>query len=82
MAVAYLMSKVPDFMFSLLKRLPTRSLNRLRPYMSVVTDVAREVIDKQTALYVSGKEGSKDIMSVLGIIDIFHCIALIFTQSH
>lgn len=65
MLVGYLLGKVPESMQGLLKLLPTRSLKRLRPYMSVVTEVAQEVVDKQTALYAHGKEGSKDLMSVL-----------------
>ncbi|GJJ11714.1 hypothetical protein Clacol_005951 [Clathrus columnatus] len=67
-AVGYLMGKVPEFVFNLMKQLPTRSLKRMKRYMSVVMAVAQEVVDKQTALYAHGKEGSKDLMSVLGTI--------------
>ncbi|GJJ11694.1 hypothetical protein Clacol_005930 [Clathrus columnatus] len=63
--VTYLMGKVPDFVYDLMKLLPTRSLKRIRRYMPVVMKVAQEVVDKQTALYAHGKEGSKDLMSVL-----------------
>lgn len=60
------MGNVPGFLQKLLRRLPTKSSKRLRPYLSAVTAVAQEVVDQQTALYVDGKEGSKDLMSVLG----------------
>ncbi|GJJ11676.1 hypothetical protein Clacol_005912 [Clathrus columnatus] len=65
-AVTYLMGKVPDFVYDLMKLLPTRSLKRIRRYVPVVMKVAQDVVDKQTALYAHGKEGSKDLMSVLG----------------
>jgi len=35
--------------------------------MIVATEIAEEIIDKQTTLYADGKEGSKDVMSILGI---------------
>lgn len=49
--------------------------------MSVVTAVAQDVVDKQTELYAHGKEGSKDLMSVLGMeftFGIFNCVHLSF----
>lgn len=39
--------------------------------MSVVTSVADEIVKKQTTLYREGKEGSKDLMSILGTYSIF-----------
>ncbi|GJJ11716.1 hypothetical protein Clacol_005953 [Clathrus columnatus] len=65
MAVGYLMGKVPGFIFNPMKRLKTKSLKKMKLYMSVVMGVAQDVVDKQTALYAHGKEGSKDLMSVL-----------------
>lgn len=67
LTIAYLLGNVPTFIFNLLKRLPTRSLKKMRNYMPVVTAVAQDVVAKQTELYAHGKEGSKDLMSVLGI---------------
>ncbi|GJJ11014.1 hypothetical protein Clacol_005243 [Clathrus columnatus] len=64
-AVSYLMGKVPDLVKDLMRLLPTRSLKRMKRYMPVAMRVAQDVVDKQTALYVNGKEGSKDLMSVL-----------------
>jgi len=35
--------------------------------MKVSNEIAQEIIDKQTALYADGNDGSKDVMSILGI---------------
>ncbi|GJJ11713.1 hypothetical protein Clacol_005950 [Clathrus columnatus] len=64
-AVAYVLGNAPGPIQGLMKRLPTRSLKKIGNYMTIVRKVAQEVVDKQTALYTHGKEGSKDLMSVL-----------------
>lgn len=63
--VAYILGVVPEFVSTALKRVPTKGFTRIRHLMTVVTDVAQKVLEKQTALYMDGKKGSRDIMSVL-----------------
>jgi len=46
-------------------KLPVERLKRLHDYMTVANEVAKDIVDKQTGLYASGKEGSKDVMSIL-----------------
>jgi DNA-binding cell septation regulator SpoVG len=62
-----MMGWIPQWMIGLFLNMPSRRLQRLHDYMDVALGVAREVVHRQTALYTSGKEGSKDIMSILGI---------------
>ncbi|GJJ11632.1 hypothetical protein Clacol_005868 [Clathrus columnatus] len=64
-AMPYILSKIPSFFTSILTRLPLQTMSRFRNYMKVATEVAQEVVDKQTHLYLHGKEGSKDLMSLL-----------------
>lgn len=64
--VAYLLSCAPEFISTTLKRVPTKGFKRIQNLMSVVAGVAQKVVDKQTSLYMDGKKGSKDIMSMLG----------------
>lgn len=66
--MSYLIAQVPEFLFNLMKHLPTKSLKKMNSHMVVATSVAQEVVDKQTSLYAHGKEGSKDLMSILGMI--------------
>ncbi|KAF8507787.1 PAH-inducible cytochrome P450 monooxygenase PC-PAH 1 [Gautieria morchelliformis] len=44
---------------------PTRQLGRLRAYMKVARRVAKDIVDVQTETYSAGKEGGKDVMSIL-----------------
>jgi hypothetical protein len=62
-----IMGWIPQWMTILFLNMPSRRLRRVRNYMKVALGVAREVVDRQTAIYASGKEGSKDIMSILGM---------------
>ncbi|GJJ11611.1 hypothetical protein Clacol_005846 [Clathrus columnatus] len=64
-AMPYILSNIPSFFVSILTRLPLRTISKFRNYMKVATEVAQEVVDKQTQLYLHGKEGSKDLMSLL-----------------
>ncbi|KAF8512621.1 cytochrome P450 [Hysterangium stoloniferum] len=59
------MGWVPQWMVSFFLSLPFARLEILHKYNKVALGVAKEVVDGQTAIYASGKEGSKDIMSVL-----------------
>ena len=49
----------------LLKFLPTRRFDRVRNYMKVARGVAKNIVTTQTKEYAAGKEGAKDIMSIL-----------------
>ncbi|GJJ11618.1 hypothetical protein Clacol_005854 [Clathrus columnatus] len=42
-----------------------QAYNNLLNCMKIAAEVAQEVVDKQTQLYLQGKEGSKDLMSLL-----------------
>ncbi|GJJ11625.1 hypothetical protein Clacol_005861 [Clathrus columnatus] len=64
-AMPYILSKIPSFFISILTRLPLRTLSKFQNYVKVATSVAQEVVDKQTQLHLHGKEGSKDLMSLL-----------------
>ena len=57
---------LPGWLVNLTLRIPVGMFKVVRDYLVVATDVAQEVVDKQTALYKEGKEGSKDVMSILG----------------
>ncbi|GJJ07024.1 hypothetical protein Clacol_001222 [Clathrus columnatus] len=64
--VAYLMGKIPEFVYGpFMKILPTRSLKRIKRFMSVASTVARDAVDKQTALYTDGQQGSNNLMGIL-----------------
>ncbi|KAF8510880.1 cytochrome P450 [Hysterangium stoloniferum] len=56
---------VPQWMAALLLNLPSASLKRLHSYMEIALGVAKDIVDRQKAIHASGKEGSKDIMSIL-----------------
>ncbi|KAF8512751.1 cytochrome P450, partial [Hysterangium stoloniferum] len=60
-----IMGILPQWMTSFLSLLPNTRMSRIRNYMSVARDVAKDIVDKQTNIYLNGKEGSKDIMSIL-----------------
>ncbi|KAF8583570.1 cytochrome P450 [Ramaria rubella] len=47
------------------KLMPTKQLKRLRRYMKVARSVARNILDTQTQSHAAGKEGGKDVMSIL-----------------
>jgi hypothetical protein len=49
----------------LLPRIPTKRMKRLRSYMNASEEVGQTLIDRQVASHTQGKEGSKDIMSIL-----------------
>ncbi|KAF8521755.1 cytochrome P450 [Hysterangium stoloniferum] len=59
------MDWVPQWIAALLLRLPNKSLKRLHDYMEVSLVVAKELVDRQKAIHAAGKDGSKDIMSIL-----------------
>jgi len=41
-------------------------LRRLRNYMKVARRVAKSIVDRQLQSHAAGKDGSKDVMSILG----------------
>ncbi|KIJ27600.1 hypothetical protein M422DRAFT_271203 [Sphaerobolus stellatus SS14] len=55
----------PAWLVHLIFRIPAGRFKRLRDYLTVSREVAQDIIDKQTSLYIDGKEGSKDVMSIL-----------------
>ena len=56
---------VPQWAVMLLQQAPARRLQRLRDYMKESKQVAQTLLDRQVASHAEGKEGSKDVMSIL-----------------
>ncbi|KIJ55998.1 hypothetical protein M422DRAFT_138272, partial [Sphaerobolus stellatus SS14] len=56
---------LPSWLVKLGINVPIGRFKLLSNYMRVAEKVAQEIIDKQTDLYLKGKEGSKDVMSLL-----------------
>ena len=56
---------VPQWAVTLLHQAPMRQLQRLRKYMKEAMEVAQTLLDHQVALHAEGREGSKDVMSIL-----------------
>jgi hypothetical protein len=48
-----------------MRLLPTKQLRRLRRYSKVAHRIAIGIVQTQTESYSSGKEGGKDVMSIL-----------------
>ncbi|KIJ40565.1 hypothetical protein M422DRAFT_173549, partial [Sphaerobolus stellatus SS14] len=65
LAIESILERIPAWLVHLSLRLPIGRFKRLHDYLRVAREVAQDVIDKQTALYMDGKEGSKDVMSIL-----------------
>ncbi|KIJ48669.1 hypothetical protein M422DRAFT_247528 [Sphaerobolus stellatus SS14] len=66
-SVAFLsvMAHLPSWLLHLALRIPSAGLKRFRGLMTTAREVAQEIVDTQTALYQSGKEGVKDVFSIL-----------------
>jgi hypothetical protein len=56
---------IPLQLVKRLEILPTKQLSRLREYMKVARSVAKHIVDTQTQSLSIGKDGGKDIMSIL-----------------
>ncbi|KIJ48680.1 hypothetical protein M422DRAFT_247541 [Sphaerobolus stellatus SS14] len=66
-SVAFLsvMAYLPSWLLHFSLRIPSAGLKRFRGFMTTAREVAQEIVDTQTTLYQSGKEGAKDIFSIL-----------------
>ncbi|KAF8586834.1 cytochrome P450 [Ramaria rubella] len=56
---------LPPALVDLIQMIPTKQLQRLRKYMTVARQVAKNILEKQTQSHYVGKEGGKDVMSLL-----------------
>ncbi|KIJ27234.1 hypothetical protein M422DRAFT_37891 [Sphaerobolus stellatus SS14] len=56
---------LPGWLITLGLKVPVGRFKVMRDYIKIAQGVAREIIDKQTELYLGGKEGGKDVMSLL-----------------
>ncbi|KAF8582153.1 cytochrome P450 [Ramaria rubella] len=56
---------VPLWLVPIIQKLPTRRLRRLNKYMQVSRGVAKSIVDQQIQSHAAGKEGGKDVMSIL-----------------
>ncbi|KIJ26121.1 hypothetical protein M422DRAFT_272863 [Sphaerobolus stellatus SS14] len=65
LAVEELLEYIPSWILHLIFRIPVGRFKRLYGYLTVARGVAQDIVDKQTSLYMDGKEGSKDVMSIL-----------------
>ncbi|KAF8511769.1 PAH-inducible cytochrome P450 monooxygenase PC-PAH 1, partial [Gautieria morchelliformis] len=64
-SVVYSLGYIPLWVVSAMQLLPTKQLRRLRRYTKVAHRVAKGIVQTQTESYSSGKEGGKDVMSIL-----------------
>ncbi|KIJ47478.1 hypothetical protein M422DRAFT_248896 [Sphaerobolus stellatus SS14] len=62
LAFATCLGFFPSWLVQLILRLPFGRFKRLHEYLTVAREAAQEIVDKQTSLYIDGKEGSKDVM--------------------
>ncbi|KAF8589221.1 cytochrome P450 [Ramaria rubella] len=56
---------MPQWLLALVFKAPIRPLKQWGEYMKVARDVAKQLVDRQVESHALGKEGSKDIMSIL-----------------
>jgi hypothetical protein len=56
---------LPEWLITLTHYAPTARFRRLRSYMKASEEVAQALLSRQKASYLQGKEGSKDLMSLL-----------------
>ncbi|KIJ43530.1 hypothetical protein M422DRAFT_253106 [Sphaerobolus stellatus SS14] len=64
-AMEALCAYLPQFCIDMMRNLPDKQMTRLRNYMKVAREVAQSILDTQTKNFEDGKEGSKDVMSIL-----------------
>ncbi|KIJ47476.1 hypothetical protein M422DRAFT_248894 [Sphaerobolus stellatus SS14] len=62
LATLSVMGWLPTFLIHALFRLPVGMFKPVHSYITIAREVAQDIVDKQTALYLDGKEGSKDVM--------------------
>ncbi|KAF8589322.1 cytochrome P450 [Ramaria rubella] len=56
---------LPQWLLALVFKAPVRPLKQWGEYMEIARNVAKQLVDRQVDSYALGKEGSKDIMSIL-----------------
>jgi hypothetical protein len=57
---------IPNWLVAVIHSAPTRQLQRFRNYMRVARRVAKSIVNRQLQSHATGKEGGKDVMSILG----------------
>ncbi|KAF8589231.1 PAH-inducible cytochrome P450 monooxygenase PC-PAH 1 [Ramaria rubella] len=60
-----ILARMPQYILDLTQYVPSKQLRRLKDYMKLARKAAKSIVTKQSELYAAGKEGSKDIMSLL-----------------
>lgn len=60
-----LLSRLPEWTHTLMRNLPNPQMRRLKAYMKIAREVAQSILNRQSRLIQAGKEGSKDVMSIL-----------------
>ena len=64
---------LPEWILSLLKRLPARAVLRLKRFRDVATKISRSIFEKQLIEVANDPDPSeKDIVNVLGMWDMSH----------
>jgi len=66
LAFEALWDHIPQWLVIVTQHIPTKRLKRLRDYMKVARRVAKSIVERQIKLHATGKEGGKDVMSILG----------------
>ena len=59
------LGKIPPWLVTVVQRVPSKRMQRLQNYMKTAREVAQALVDRQTALHVAGKNGARDVMSIL-----------------
>ena len=57
---------LPDSILKYVKYLPGKEHARFRRTLKLINDYSKKLIDEKTEDVLAGKEGKKDIMSILG----------------
>jgi len=74
-ATEALCAYLPQFCIDLMRNLPNPQMIRLKEYMKVAREVALDILAAQSKEFAAGKEGSKDVMSLLSksLYDLLYC---------
>jgi len=73
---------VPQWLVTLMQHAPTKRLQRFQNYMKTAREVAQTLVDRQMASHVTGKDGAKDVMSILSKIFLWVQFQHIYSPFH
>lgn len=64
---------LPEWLTTIAQHFPSKRLQRLQRYLKETHEVAQTLLDRQVASHVQGKDGAKDVMSILSTLIPFLC---------